>query len=452
MFRRIAKRMGKLLLEVAAERPNAVADAPAGGSAEEKRSRERFETRGRQALTARRATSPTVLAGTVQLLGLDEVRKAMGGGWSQVADQAHAIASRVIANRLGPDDLFSLHENDSYVLCFPHLEESAARRKTGGIAAEIKSEILKAVEGGERIGVAEFVAEVEFAPALDSDRPLAEILAESLKDIRKEAEDAYQRHRVALLKEAEVFFRPVWHAAKRTVDLYRSVLDERTGRFSLDYLRSLSTPEEIQAAMSELDMLIFSHTIKELHRSVQSNGKGLFLIPVHFNTVNVKQLREEYLKLCHTIPESYKSFAFLELYGIPAGTPASRLRDLAPILRPACQGVVLEIPLTERSVEDFRGAGVHGLSADVRAGQDNPAVLQQKFARANKAAQEAGLQTIAHGADTMGLLQESVRAGFAYVSGHGIAPSADKTRGSYPLSPIVGTVAGRREALRSAGG
>ena len=227
------------------------------------------------------------------------------------------------------------------------------------------------------------------------------------------------------------------------------MLDERTGRSSLDYLRSLSTPDEIQAAMAELDMLIFSRTIKELHRSVQGNGKGMFLIPVHFNTINVKQLREEYLKLCHAIPESYKGFTLLELYGVPAGTPPSRLRDLAPILRPACHGVVFEVSLTDRSVEDFRGAGVYGLSADVRELQDNPASLQQRFARANKAAQEAGLQTIAHGADTMGLLQEAVRAGFAYVSGHGIAPSADRTRGAYALSPISGTVAGRREALRA---
>ena len=422
-----------------------------GERAEVSAARQKFDSRGRKALAAKRGTSSTVLAGTVQLLGLDEIRQAVGGGWSQVADQAHEIAARVIADRLGPDDLSSLHENDAYVLCFPHLDGAAARRKTSEIGAEIKAELVRAVEHGERIGVQEFVAELEFAPALDSDRPLADILADSLKDIRKEAEDAYQRHRTALLKEAEVFYRPVWHAAKRTVDLYRSVLDERTGRFSLDYLRSLSTPEEIQAAMAELDMLIFSHTVKELHRSVQGNGKGMFLIPVHFNTINVKQLRDEYMKLCHTIPESYKGFALLELYGIPAGTPSSRLRDLAPILRPACQGLVFELPLTDRSVQDFHGAGVHGLSVDVREHQENPSALQQKFARANKAAQDAGLQTIAHGADTMGLLQEAVRAGFVYVSGHGIAPSADKTRGTYPLSPISGTVAGRRETLRAAG-
>jgi hypothetical protein len=357
----------------------------------------------------------------------------------------------VIERGIGPDDLFSLHENDTYVLCFPHLDHAMARRKASEIGAQIKTELVRAVENGDRIGVTEFVAELEFAPALDSDRPLADILAESLKEIRKEAEDAYQKHRTALLKEAEIFYRPVWHAAKRMVDLYRSVLDERTSQFSLDYLRSLSTPGEIQAAMAELDMLIFSHTIKELHRSVQSNGKGMFLIPVHFNTINIKQLRDEYLKLCHAIPESYKGFALLELYGIPVGTPASRLRDLAPILRPGCHGLVFEVPLTERSIQDFQGAGVYGLSADIREHQDNPAALQQKFARANKAAHDAGFQTIAHGADTMGLLQEAVRAGFAYVSGQGIAPSADRTRGAYPLSPISGTVAGRRDALRNVG-
>jgi hypothetical protein len=177
----------------------------------------------------------------------------------------------------------------------------------------------------------------------------------------------------------------------------------------------------------------------------------MFLIPVHFNTANVKQLREGYLKLCHTMPEAYRSFAMLEIYGVPTGTPLTRLRDLSPILRPACQGVVFEAPLTERSVEELRGSGVYGLSADIRGYQDSPAVLQQKFGRTIRAAHEAGLQTIAHGADTMGLLQEAVHAGFTYVSGHGVAPVADKARGTYPFNPISGAVAGRRDALHRAG-
>lgn len=277
MLRSIAKRIGQLLLNVGRDPPPHPGRQDGVDGLDRQHTAEQFNQRGRQVLRKRAVSSSTVLAGTVQLLGFDDVRKEVGARWPQVVDKVHAIASRVIAERLDPEDIFSRNDDDAYILCFASADSNEARRITADIAAKIKKQILAGVEGGDRIGVSEFVAEVDFAPALESDRPLSEILADSLREIRKEAEEAYQRHRTALLKEAEVFYRPLWHVAKREVDLYRSVLDEKTGKSSLNFLRSLSTSEEIQTAMAELDMLIFSRSVKELHRALQQGGKTYFL-------------------------------------------------------------------------------------------------------------------------------------------------------------------------------
>lgn len=449
MIRKLVRNLAKSLLQMTAQRAGA-----GDGAALETRvtalGDRDFEARARQALAERQRSSSTVLAGTVQLVGLDAIRKELGEGWSQIAGKAHAIAERVIASQLGARDLFSAHGNDSYVLCFPTLNVGEAKRKTSAIVAEIKAGLEQAIDRAERVGVSEFVAEVEFAPALEADRRLIDVLAESLHAIRKEAAEAYQRHRAALLRDAEIFFRPVWQVSQKSVGLYRSVLDERTGRSSLDYLRSLSTPEEIQNAMAELDYLIFSQSIKALHRLLQSNIKARFLVPVHFNTVNLKPLREEYLRLCHTVPESYRSFCVLEIYGVPNGTPSSRLRELVPPLRSACDAIVFELPMTERTVEDFRAAGLLGFSADIRMFNDHSTSLVQRFSRATRAATDAGLQTIAHGADTLGLVHEAMRAGFAHVSGQGVAPTTDRPRGVYSLNPAGAVSSAIGEPLRKA--
>ena len=283
----------------------------------------------------------------------------------------------------------------------------------------------------------QFVAEVDYGAGLDAGQSFAETLLQSLHAIRQEADAACLRHREALLKDAEVFYRPVWDAARKRVPIFRSVLDERTSGTSLDYLQSLSSPDELHRAIADLDCLTFSRTIRDLHALVQDNGKAWFLIPAHFETLNAKSSREEYLKLCAAIPEGYRTFVLLEIYGIPECTPTGRLLDFVALLRGSCRALVFDLSFSEKHIAELGTAGVFGISTDLSGFRKTPAVVAQRFARYAELVQTKRLSTIAHGADTLGLVEAAIAAGFGYVSGQGITPVLPKPRNSFRLNPTL---------------
>jgi hypothetical protein len=49
---------------------------------------------------ASRSQSPSILAGSIQLIGMDEIRRSLGDHWAMVADKAQAVAERTIAQHL----------------------------------------------------------------------------------------------------------------------------------------------------------------------------------------------------------------------------------------------------------------------------------------------------------------------------------------------------------------
>ena len=86
-------------------------------------------------------------AGRIRLVGLDEVRVAMGDRWQAVAERSMATAETVIKRRCGPEDSYSRADETSFLICFGVLGEQAASFRAAMIGREIRDRLIG--QGGD---------------------------------------------------------------------------------------------------------------------------------------------------------------------------------------------------------------------------------------------------------------------------------------------------------------
>jgi hypothetical protein len=120
-----------------------------------------------------------------------------------------------------------------------------------------------------------------------------------------------------LLRTASIRYKPVWSPSKKVVALHRAVLDEDTGRRTMQRLSSLSSVDEMLTVLFELDCLILGHAASGLHDLVGNGGRTQLIVPVNFNSLNLGTRRKRYLKLCADIPSAYRRFLLFEICDIP---------------------------------------------------------------------------------------------------------------------------------------
>jgi hypothetical protein len=88
------------------------------------------------------AAARPVATGRITLVGLNEIKVALGPRWPKLADAVHALAASVIARHVRRGDLFERLSDDSYVVMFAELERAEADAKAALIGTEIATRLL----------------------------------------------------------------------------------------------------------------------------------------------------------------------------------------------------------------------------------------------------------------------------------------------------------------------
>jgi PAS domain S-box-containing protein len=82
------------------------------------------------------------VAGKIRLIGLDEVKEALGSRWAAVAARAMASAEHVIRRRCGPHDSFSRTPDGGFLICFVGTTEEEAGFRAAALAREIRTRLV----------------------------------------------------------------------------------------------------------------------------------------------------------------------------------------------------------------------------------------------------------------------------------------------------------------------
>jgi hypothetical protein len=385
-----------------------------------------------------RKDAPSVMAGSLELVGLEEIKDALGNRWKGLAARAAELAEQGIRRRLGDADVLQVLSDTEFSIYFAKLARDAAVERAKQISREIKQEILAELpEFSSSVTVKQYVAEIELKN-LDGDTgSLADRLVLTLRRMRLEADRAILNYRRLLLKDFQILFAPVWEPEKAVVDLNRCVLDLSLGCTTLSQFQAIADPDQMVDTLADMDCLALTRALEVLHRYGRASKVASLLVPVGYQTLARSTTRREYLKLLTSLPEVYMPFVKLEVTNVPALPNVDHLNNLLFTVSAIRPGLTLQVGGVATYLSGLDPTPLWGLSCNLSMGQLRDASLRSvspafwDFARTN------GLRTLAHSANAIGLALAAVDSGFDYVSGTAIHLSQGTPKAPSRLQPLT---------------
>jgi DNA-binding response OmpR family regulator len=310
--------------------------------------------------------SPTkVVAGRVQLVGLDDVKAALGDRWTRRSDVIYDLIERTIRTRLAASDVFQRDRDGNFTICFASLNETEAAFKARAIAEEIRGKILGmdlgpgaaplsaedrtffedvargggqgrplTVEGDAHeieLGVDE-VAETEDLLGLLTSR-LAAAAAVSKKTERAMLVEMVEQAGIQLhsfvTQQGEVT--PFQFAAFDRDSQEKVVALRANHPASHDLVR-------------DLDVLLLSKVIEEILR--RPPGKNIILVVnVHFSTIENKHRLEHFKKVCETLTDPARAALIFNIVEIPHNLLPAKIAEYFLQIRHFCRAMMAECPM-----------------------------------------------------------------------------------------------------------
>lgn len=383
-------------------------------------------------------TSQSVVAGSFELVGLDEIKEALGARWPDLAARASDLAEQGIRRRLADRDILQVLSETEFSICFARLDRKGAVERARQISREIKQEIFAELpEFSSSVTVKQYVAEIEIKNLAGDTGSLADRLVLTLRRMRLEADRAILNYRRLLLKDFQVLFAPLWDPERAIVDLNRCVLDLSLGCTTLSQFQAIADPDQMVDTLADMDCLALTRALEVLHRYGKASNVAAILVPVGYQTLARSSTRREYLKLLSSVPDVYSPFVKLEVTNVPARPNVDQLNTLLFTVSAIRRDLTLQVNASAGYLSALDAAPLWGLSCNLSAGQLRDPTQRTVAPAFMEFARDNGLRTMAHGANTIGLALAAVDSGFDYVSGTAIHLSQDTPRAPSRLHPLT---------------
>jgi PAS domain S-box-containing protein len=277
------------------------------------------------------------VAGKIRLVGLQEVKTALGARWETVATRAMASAEHVVRRRCGPCDSYSRTGDDGFLICFGDATEDEAAFRAATIAREVRARLIGA---GETPAVAEVSAiagtvEVPFGNDRSPDL-LATVISERLNGQLARIEVQARATLRELAQMATCELQPVRGQRGGEPLAQFAVLPRALERRAQCALAALP-PRECRAF--DFDRLMLGVAASEAVAQLAAGGSLPILVDVDFELFHDRQCAERYVAACHALDVRLRQRLILILTHLPHATPRSRVSECVMRLRPFCHGV-----------------------------------------------------------------------------------------------------------------
>jgi PAS domain S-box-containing protein len=284
------------------------------------------------AKTMRRET-----AGRINLVGLDDVRAALGDRWQARAERVMATAEAIIKRRCGVEDSFSRADDTSFLICFGSLNETEAAFRAAMIGREIRDRLIGQGDDPDNAFVRSIAATVrlpdgEIGSAADSRGFLLDGLDKELGRVEQAARETLQ----AAWASADCELEPVLGLGQTdTIANHVRLPDELQRRLAS---AQAALPRKESEAF-DLDALLLGLAARQ---AIGDMAKGLsmpLMVNVRFDVFLTRRATERYFATCLKIDQRVGTRLILMLSALPQGLPKARLLDCVTRLRPFCRAV-----------------------------------------------------------------------------------------------------------------
>ncbi|GGF33779.1 hypothetical protein GCM10011321_26140 [Youhaiella tibetensis] len=387
-------------------------------------------------LSSPNADDKAVLAGSLQLIGLDDVKLSLGGRWEHVADQIHQISLEEISARLSERDAFRSYNRHTFLVCFGSSDERAAARLTREISTAIRERIaadIPATDGLISVSAATAVVKAaDFLDAVDISARLVALLQNVRDDIKRVAKD----HRSKVIQTFNAQYLPAVSPSKRRIVFNTCAANVALAFPSLSTFRAMADPEQYQETLCRLDHTLLVSAVQALHLSSKHRGCCPLLVPVHLDSLRDRPARHEFVKLLDAIPEAYSRFILLEITGATTAADCLELVFIAPELQRRVKRLVLEVGLELVDSLALGRIPVWGVSTSLYGRTSIDPELPALLRRYVQWAAGEGLATIGHGANSLGLALLAQKAGFHAVDGPAVYPASALPKPPLLVAPL----------------
>ena len=363
--------------------------------------KEDFESKLRQ--LAAQSSGPFAL-GRLQMIGLQAVRKQLGGRWEELAERVQAIAEAVMRRRLSANDSFVRDAKGDVLVCFAGLSEEEAWLKAKSIEEEIRRRLLGEEPDGSLDGFElELetlcdVAEIDShalglsAPALgfEGGADLQSLVVEKLDQANDVARRSLEKALEGLGRSWKVEPLDIFVASNAAARFQLANPDSET-RIALARLMPIARRDP--ALLVGIDLLALSAAAVSLGES-RLRGGPLLAVTVHAASLADKSAFQRYAAACEALASPIRNRLILVLGDLPRDCSAGVLEDNLRSLRGFCRLQALRLRRPAVGDLDLEAAGLHLVFLNFELAQALARREPARYRRLIEAAKHAGARLL----------------------------------------------------------
>ena len=278
--------------------------------------------------------------GRIKLVGLDDVRLALGDRWPAVAERAMATAEVVIERHCGPADSYSRADDTSFLMCFGTLSEEESAFRAAMIGREIRKRLIGQGEDPDNAYVRAIAAVVRFPDQGESEASLHALLLTGLDQQLERLEQEARRTLSTALAEAACELEPVYGRDRTKLVASQVLMPPKLER---QLTCALSALPQNEAQSFDPDGLLLGLAAQQVVASMVRGDSTPFLVKISFDIFATRATTERFFATCGKIDRRLTGRLVLLLSSLPEGVPRSRMQDCVNRLRPFCGGVGYQV-------------------------------------------------------------------------------------------------------------
>lgn len=322
--------------------------------------------------------SGTVVAGKVQLVGLAEVRAALGERWPAVAERSFQAAENILRKHLSAIDVFSRTADDGFLVCFSELDETEAQFKARTIAAEIREKLIGDFPEMAETDVTGFATTI----AVDDDDMMPEnaivnALEARLTRERKRLEDAAIKAMRAKLTTAEVWFQTVRTDTNQAAPIVLTRLPA-----DIDEAQSTLLALGRSEYVPQTELLLLTGAAERVLAELKQDRTDLILTPVRLATLTHRRDAEHWLQVARTLGGPGKKRLVVEIRELGRDTARARLTDVTMMVSSLFRAIAFELPTIDPGFIAHLPVTAPLVTIEAKLLGDNPAVPAGKLLKA----------------------------------------------------------------------
>jgi PAS domain-containing protein len=290
-----------------------------------------------------------MIAGRVQLIGLAEVRTALGERWPALAERAFGVAESLLRARLAPTDVFTRTEK-GFVICFASLGEDEARFKAVALADEIQRRLLGELAPEAALTLS-FVAPIELEPEEDGPLPsIAGLVEAKLQALRQASERRLYELLARAAETGTLEMEPVCNPAGQRAPLGIGRFRDGQGGELERLVRTLAGDE---ALALEMNLLVLSAAGHRLAAPAGDGDAAMCLVPVDFNVLLARKQATKYVEACRALSAVARERLVFELRRVAPDAAPTRIDEALQLLSSFARGVAIELGDPAQPLLDF---------------------------------------------------------------------------------------------------